>query len=181
MNRLAQEAVLIGLARRLEEQGSWSGETHVQKAAYLVSELLAIPFDFNFILYKHGPFSFELREELGSLRADRLLDRVPQGPKYGPRMLVTDRGRELEQRFDRSLHRYAQGLDWIAEHIDSRGVLDLERLATAMWVTRQLGEHASVDARARELVKLKSHVPLDIAVEAVEEIDELQREARELT
>lgn len=175
MNRLAQEAVLIGLARRLEEQGSWSGETHVQKAAYLVSELLAIPFDFNFILYKHGPFSFELREELGSLRADRLLDRVPQGPKYGPRMLVTDRGRELEQRFDRSPHRYAQGLDWIAEHIDSR------RLATAMWVTRQLGEHASVDARARELVKLKSHVPLDIAVEAVEEIDELQREARELT
>jgi hypothetical protein len=66
MNRLAQEAVLIGLARRLEEQGSWSGETHVQKAAYLVSELLAVPFDFDFILYDMLP-----RGVIQTLRAVR--------------------------------------------------------------------------------------------------------------
>jgi hypothetical protein len=61
MNRLSQDAVLVGLARRLYEQGSWTGETHIQKAAYLLHELLAVPFDFAFILYKHGPFSFDLR------------------------------------------------------------------------------------------------------------------------
>jgi len=74
MNRLAQEAVLVGLARRLHDRGSWGGETHLQKATYLMHELLGVPFDFRFILYKHGPFSFELRDELGSMRADRLLD-----------------------------------------------------------------------------------------------------------
>ena len=60
MNRLSQDAVLVGLARRLYEQGSWTGETHIQKAAYLLHELRDVPFDFAFILYKHGPFSFEL-------------------------------------------------------------------------------------------------------------------------
>ena len=58
----------------------WSGETHLQKATYLACWLVDIPFDFDFILYKHGPFSFELRDELGSMRADRLLDREPQPP-----------------------------------------------------------------------------------------------------
>jgi hypothetical protein len=65
------------LTRRLDEQGSWSGETHIQKAAYLLRELMDIPFGFDFILYKHGPFSFELRDELSSMRSDRLLERQP--------------------------------------------------------------------------------------------------------
>ena len=42
MNRLSQGVVLVGLARRLYEQGSWTGETHIQKAAYLLHELLAV-------------------------------------------------------------------------------------------------------------------------------------------
>ena len=44
MNRLAQEAVIVGLARRLNDHGSWSGETHIQKAAYLLHGLTGIPF-----------------------------------------------------------------------------------------------------------------------------------------
>lgn len=180
MNSLAQEAILVGLARRLEEQGSWSGETHLQKSAYLARELLDLPFGFDFILYKHGPFSFELREELDDLRADGLLDRVPQGPRYGPRLLVSTRGREFERRFQRTMQRYGQQLDWIAQRVEGRGVLDLERLATALWVTRNTG-NPSIDARARALVALKPHVRADVAARAVEEIDEFQREAAELT
>ena len=64
MNRLAQQAILSGLATRLGSRGSWVGETHLQKAAYLLSQLRGVDFDFDFILYKHGPFSFELRDEL---------------------------------------------------------------------------------------------------------------------
>ena len=173
MNSLAQEAILIGLARRLNDHGSWSGETHIQKTAYLAGELLKIPFDFEFILYKHGPFSFELRDELDDMRVDGLLERVPQGPRYGPRLLVSFRGREFEERFQRIMERYAQALDWITEKISDRGVLELERLATALWVTRQLQRPASADERARELVKLKPHVSLEAAISNVEEIDEL--------
>jgi hypothetical protein len=174
MNSLAQEAILVGLARRLEQEGSWSGETHLQKSAYLASELLGVPFDFEFILYKHGPFSFELRDELDDMRANGLLTRVPQGPKYGPRLLVSERGDTFEQRFAKTMERYGASLDWIADNVGDRGVLDLERLATALWVTRELGEGASVDTRAHAVVDLKPHVKLDVAAAAVEEIDKLR-------
>lgn len=176
MNRLAQEAVLAGLARRLYESGSWSGETHIQKAAYLTHELTHIPFDFDFILYKHGPFSFQLRDELGSMRADRLLERQPQPAPYGPRIVVTDRGRELETRLARTMERYGPRLDWVVEQIGPRNVLELERLATALWVTRQ-HPHADEDWRATELTQIKPHVNRDAALTAVREIDELLRQA----
>lgn len=177
MNRLAQEAVLARLARRLEEEGSWSGETHIQKTAYLACELVGLPLDLDFILYKHGPFSFELRDELASMRADRLLERIAQGPKYGPRLFVTDRGRELEERLARAVGRYATGVDWVAERIGDKGVLELERLATAQWVTRELGEEASVEERARRLTELKPHIHRDVAISAVEDVDRLRAEA----
>lgn len=171
MNQLAQEAVLVGLARRLHERGSWSGETHLQKATYLLHELRGVPFDFNFILYKHGPFSFELRDELGSMRADRLLEREVQPPPYGPRFVVTERGRELEARFARTMHRYGDSLDWVADRLGDRGVVALERLATAVWVTRELGDAASVEARAARLHEVKPHVGIADAADAVREID----------
>ena len=173
MNRLAQEAVLAGLARRLHDRGSWSGETHLQKATYLLHELQGVPFDFNFILYKHGPFSFELRDSLGTMRADRLLEREVQPPPYGPRFLVTDRGRELEERFGRTMERYGSALDWVADRLGDRGVMELERLATALWVTRELGNEATVETRAGRLHQVKPHVSLDDAAEAVSEIDEM--------
>lgn len=171
MNRLAQEAVLVGLARRLNDRGSWGGETHLQKATYLLHELRGVPFDFNFILYKHGPFSFELRDELGTMRADRLLEREVQAPPYGPRFIVTDRGRELEDRFARTMDRYGDSLDWVAEQLGDRGVMELERLASALWVTREMGDSAPVDARAARLHKVKPHVPVADSADAVREID----------
>lgn len=173
MNRLAQEAVVVGLARRLHDRGSWSGETHLQKATYLLRELQDVPLDFNFILYKHGPFSFELRDALGAMRTDRLLEREVQPPPYGPRFVVSERGRELEARFGRTMERYGAALDWVADRLGDRGVMELERLATALWVTRELGEDATVETRAGRLHQVKPHVPLADAVEAVSEIDEM--------
>jgi hypothetical protein len=171
MNRLAQEAVIVGLARRLHDEGSWSGETHIQKAAYLLHGLTGVPFDFEFILYKHGPFSFELRDELTSMRSDRLIDRQTQPPPYGPRIVATERGQQLEDRFQKTMQRYRRQLDWIASKLGDRGVMDLERLATALWVTRRLGQEASVQNRAEAVSELKPHVSIERAAEAVEEVD----------
>ena len=180
MKRLAQDAVLISLTRRLREHGSWAGETHVQKAAYLLGELLDVPLDFPFILYKHGPFSFELRDELGSMQSDRLLVREAQPPPYGPRLAATSRGEELEGRFPKTMARYGTRLDWIAGQLGDSRVVELERLATAMWVTKQKDGEMSVVARAEAVNDLKPHVSVEDAAKAVEKIDELSSEARKL-
>jgi hypothetical protein len=56
-------------------------------------------------------------------------------------------------------------------------VLELERLATAQWVTGELGKHSSVEDRARRLTELKPHVPAGVALRAVEDVDRLRAEA----
>ena len=175
MNRLVQEAVLVGLTRRLAEQGSWAGETHLQKAAYLLSELRDIDFDFDFILYKHGPFSFELRDELSYMRAEGLIESFVPDPRYGPQLLATEQGEALEGQLKRMTERYGASLDWVTETLGGRGVMDLERLATAMWMTRK--EPGTTRLRAEALVRVKPHISLDDAISSVEEIDHLLAES----
>jgi hypothetical protein len=179
MNRLAQEAVIAGLARRLKERGSWSGETHVQKVTYILNDVARVPLSFHFILYKHGPFSFELRDELVSMRADGLLERQAQPAPYGPRIVVTERGRKLEERLRESVAQYASKLDWISGELAGKNVGELERLATALWVTRTNPE-ATSESRAQMLTEIKPHVSREDALNSVHEMDELLEEAQSL-
>jgi uncharacterized protein YwgA len=60
MDRLRRAAILTRLIEQLRNGGSWCGETHVQKATFFLQELLNVPLSLDFILYKHGPFSFDL-------------------------------------------------------------------------------------------------------------------------
>ena len=61
MERLQRAAILTELMDRLRADGSWCGETHVQKATYFLQEVLGVQTGFEYILYKHGPYSFDLR------------------------------------------------------------------------------------------------------------------------
>lgn len=88
MNRLKKDALLCELADQLRHSGSWCGETHVQKATYFLQELRRVPLEFEFVLYRHGPFSFDLRDELTAMRADGFLDLSERGP-YGPSLVPT--------------------------------------------------------------------------------------------
>ena len=178
MNRMAQQALIVRLARTLREHDSWTGETHIQKASYLLRELRQVPFDFDFILYKHGPFSFELRDELSDMQADRYLAREAQSPPYGPRFAATSHGEELEARFGRTMERYGERIDWIAEHLSGKGVASLERLATGLWVTTHGDEGGSREDRAVQLQSIKRHVAYEDATRAIEEIDEMLEKLR---
>src|SRR5438477_2081289 len=84
MKQAQRAAVLALLNRKMLERGSWCGETHLQKAMYFLQDLLGVDAGFEFILYRHGPFSFELRDALASLQADGLLDLAIRQQGYGP-------------------------------------------------------------------------------------------------
>ena len=64
MERLQKAAILTELADQLRREGSWCGHTHMQKATYFLQDLLEVPTGYEFILYKHGPYSFDLSEEM---------------------------------------------------------------------------------------------------------------------
>jgi hypothetical protein len=176
VDRLVQKALLVGLAHRLHENGSWSGEIHIQEAVYLLQDLAKVPFGFDFILHQHAPFSFELGDELASMRDDQLVEYQPQPSPYPPRVIVTQRGRELEEQSRQTMQLHGPKLDWIGQHVGPKIELELERLATALWIARQ-NPQADDEWRAAELVKVRPHLHRDVALAAVHEIDELLEQA----
>jgi uncharacterized protein YwgA len=84
---MQRDAVLLSLMNEMRAKGSWCGETHIQKSVYFLQELLEVPMNLEFILYKHGPYSFDLADAVTAMRADSLLEynhAVPTGQAFSP-------------------------------------------------------------------------------------------------
>ena len=176
MDYIKRGVLISKLVDRLEEDGSWCGETHVQKAVYFLQELLEVPMDFEFILYMHSPFSFDLRDELMALRADGLLAIEIKHPRVAS-VVTTNLGKKFQRRFPKALTSYDSQISFVAEKLRGRQVGEQERLATALFVT--LGAEdcsASIDDRARRLNWLQEHVPVHVTWEAVRELDSILEE-----
>jgi len=160
MKRMQKAAVLVSLTKRLHEGGSWCGETHVQKATYFLQELLSVPCGFEFVLYKYGPFSFDLRDELTALCADGVFELVPQPAPYGPKIAPSQLGEKLEKLYPKTLSEYGRQLSFVAEKLDDKDASELERLATALFVTLE-GPAQTVQERAQRIREFKPHVNED--------------------
>lgn len=172
MERDQNTAIVLELIARLRGKGSWCGATHIQKAVYCLQELANVPVGHDFVLYKHGPYSFDLNDELLWMRADDLIEQQANPFPYGPSLIRTETGKRFCTRFERTIGRYSEAIDLVSEKLAPKGVVDLERLATALFVTRENGNR-DVQDRARQLHRYKPHVPVEAAAEAVAEVDRL--------
>lgn len=166
MKRLQRSALLTMLADELKARGSWSGETHLQKAAFLLQEALGVPLGYDFTLYKHGPFSFDLRDDIHALRADGILGLEPRPQPYGPTIVTTPRTELLAKRFPKTRNRYASKVTKVADLVGDKGVVSLERVATAFLLMRRHPDLED-DEIALELRRVKPHINDQGAAEAV--------------
>ena len=176
MDRLRRAAILTRLIQELRKQGSWCGETHIQKATLFLQELLGVPLEFEFILYKHGPFSFDLKDDLVGLRADGLIHLEPQWP-YGPQVKASEQAAYIQKLYSRTLKNYERQIGFVAKKLGGKGVSDLERVATAYFVTDRFDLGPSVTRRAEKVSDLKPHIAIDAAEAAVAEVDGILSEA----
>ena len=176
MGRMKNAALITKLVERLRDQESWCGETHVQKAVYFLQHLMDVPLGFSFILYKHGPFSFELRDELTALRADNLLT-LEHDPRYSPRIAATRQSKYIQDRFPKTLARYDSRISFVARRLGPKGVVQLERLGTALYVKLE-AEKPAVQ-RVRRIMTLKPHIAEHEASRAVREVDEILSDSRD--
>jgi uncharacterized protein YwgA len=177
MAPLQRNAILLRLVREMRQKGSWCGETHVQKAVYLLQDMAGAETEFDFVLYKHGPFSFELRDEITMLRADNLLELRVQAQPYGPKLIPTDQAQRIEEKFPQTLQKNSERIMFTAKTVGDKGVSELERLATALFITKREMRDASADDRASRLNEIKPHISPFEARQAVREIDDLLAEA----
>lgn len=171
MNRYEMFSVLLNVMDSLRQAGSWCGETHVQKAAYLLKHFSGVELPQEFVLYKHGPYSFDLSNDLGTMLAYGLIELESKG-KYGPTIIPTALGQKL-MREKRITPQRKRRIQFIASKFAGKGVSDLERLATAYFLTcqRPIRQRTDVKGRAEELVSIKPHVSLAAAISAVKEVD----------
>ena len=170
MERFERFAVILELIERLRAAGSWCGETHVQKSSYFLEEQLGVPLDYDFILYKHGPFSFELRDELTEMRADRFIQLERHDP-YGPSLAPADRAGLLKAKRSERLSGYREKIDFVAQQIGVRSVVDLEKLATALFVRKRFRDEET--DLVERILELKPHLQQADAEWALRELGEI--------
>ncbi len=180
MKRLKRSAIVLSLIEKLREKGSWCGETHIQKTTYFLQKLLKVPLGFNFILYKHGPYSFDLSDELMAMRADMLVQLKSQQP-YGPSIVPGPTSKQLKRLFPKTLLKYESKVYFIANQLANYGVADLERIATAFFIANESDMSTTTTQQmATKINKIKPHISTEEALKALETESKLTTEAKEL-
>lgn len=181
MERLKRSAIILSLVESLLEENSWCGETHIQKTTYFLQELLKVPLGFEFILYKHGPFSFDLSDKLMAMRADMMIQ-LQSHPPYGPSIVPGPTSEQLKRLFPKTLKKYEKEVKFIAKEMRTCNVADLERVATALYVTleAQQNEPKLTSEKATYITKIKPHISVEQAHIALEKEAQISIKAKEL-
>ncbi|MFA5383579.1 MAG: hypothetical protein WC364_02750 [Eubacteriales bacterium] len=177
MEGTKRQAVVVSLIENMGDNGSWCGETHIQKSLYFLQEMLGVPLNFDFILYKHGPFSFDLRDELGVMRSNMLVELKSKPYPYGPSYLPGEAAERLRELYPKTTKKYKPQINFISEKLSGLSVAELERLATALYVTLEEGRNQNAITRAIRINELKPHIKIDEAQKAVGDVDSLIIEA----
>lgn len=171
---LKRKALLLSLVEKMNENNSWSGETHIQKVVFFLQKALKVPMEYEFILYKHGPFSFELRDELTEMITNDLIGlnvRYPYGPSYIPGVLANT----LKELFPKTIEQYSNSFNLVAKRISKYRVSELEKIATALYVNLDKGIENEQECADR-VHQLKPHIPLNDAMKAAEKVKELLKD-----
>jgi hypothetical protein len=142
------------------------GQTHIHKAAFIAQELLDVPFGLSWELYRYGPFSRGVRPGLENCK-ERGTVALQEHPK-GVRIV-----RPAEAPSSRAAAEFQSKLQLLAERLAPMTRPQLEKIATAAWVTRFPNRQPrSVQSRASEMHKLKPHIDVGTAARAVQYLDD---------
>lgn len=179
MKESQREALVLDFIRRLKEAGSWCGETHIQKSTYFLQEFAEIPLGFNFIFYKHGPFSFDLNDQLTALRGNGLVELRSHEP-YGPHLHTSASADEYLGLFPKTIARYESARDFVVDKLAGKNVAELERLSTALYVRLEMPNEAD-RTRAKRIHQLKPHVSIQEALIALGDVESFAQERMAMT
>lgn len=171
------KAVVASLVEKMQDRDGWCGETHIQKTAYFLQALVGVPLNYEFIIYKHGPYSFDLHDDLMAMKANRFLKTEARRP-YGPSFRVGDLSEVITDRYPKTLGKFDKHIEFVASELGSKGVKELERLGTALFVTNENPSGLGVNERARLVNSRKPHISLNQARIAVNMVEELRRQAK---
>jgi uncharacterized protein YwgA len=171
MDNLVRWSILLELISELKNAGSWCGETHIQKSAFFLEEMLDVPLDLGFIMYKYGPYSFELSDDLTALRAYNYINLMPQ--PYGVTYSLQNEENKLKKFYEKEIEKYLDQISSVAETFGNKTVVELEKLATAFFIYNNENIEDAEEI-AKRLNEIKPHVSIQDAERAVGEMLEIK-------
>jgi uncharacterized protein YwgA len=174
MKESQREAVVLDFVRRLKDAESWCGETHIQKSTYFLQEFMQVPLGFNFIFYKHGPFSFDLKDQLTALRGNGLVERRSH-ERYGPHLYASPSANDYLGLFPKTIGHYEPSMNFVVSKLASKNIAELERLSTALYVRLEMPDEDDA-ARAKRITQLKPHVSNQEALDALRDVEGFEQE-----
>ena len=159
--------LLVDLVGKLNDAKSWSGETHIQKAAYFLLKLCDLELGFSFVLHKYGPYSFDLKNELLYLEAVGILDRK-ESPPFGSHFSPGDNAPLFKELVSGNTDKYFILIDWTIDRFYKNGprVSELERKATALYALTSFS--GSEDDKASRIHEIKPYISKDEALQAIQ-------------
>jgi uncharacterized protein YwgA len=184
MSRLARHALITHLVSAMQDAESWCGRTHIQKTLYTFQTLfhpggeLEVPF----ILYKHGPYSFALDEDLAEMQFYGGLERKEQ--LYGARYKPGQGARALRERFGAGVERWLPHVQFVAQRVARKNVRELEALCTLIFVATDPEEcrlYPREEDRIVRVLHLKPHLSDTEVRQAHQEYGQLASDSRALT
>jgi len=161
-------SLVLAVIRSLKLHGSWTGKTHVQKSLFLIKTATQIDVPFTFVLFKHGPYSFELETELEQMKSYLAITSEPDPNGYGVVLSPGPGSRFVDERGGLS-EVESTAVGRVCRFVGQRNVAELERVATAAWIRKRerVSDSTSV---AERLNKLKPHVSIPDAERADKEL-----------
>ena len=173
MNSFDQRKLICHLVKAMHKHGSWVGETHIQKCSMFLQKLLNVPIEHQFVLYKHGPYSFDLRGELAEMRVRYLLDVKPH-PQYAPSYVLGYHG----ERFVGLPTDFAKEVEFVSSEVSRKTVVELERVSTVFFIKEANPGMEKTDV-ASLVCRLKPHINPSQALSAVDEVERIVNAAVE--
>ncbi len=155
-------AAIIYLIRQLHKVGSWCCEAHIQKAVFFLQSIVGYDTDYEFVLYKHGPYSFGLHEDLNYLSIMGLVYKDISNPQYGPTVFVKN---GVPGPSDDAVPAWKEKVDHVVKFVGDKGVAELERLSTAIFLLNK--DSRTNEDLARKMYSLKPHIPEDDALDTL--------------
>lgn len=167
MKRLQKAALISEMLDRIIAKGSWAGETHLQKCLFFLQEMRCVSTGYIFQLYRYGPYSFDLSDEIIQLRGDGIVSLVPR--KHGSSLKTSGLSIQLRTHYPKTLKKYTDDIDFIAEHFGNLNATELGKLATAYYFILQ-DKTSSDEEIAEKVNKAKPYISIPEGIEATKKV-----------
>ncbi len=173
-----KHAIILSVIEFLHRHGSWTGKIQIQKALSLLHDKDSAKVPFQFVIYRHGPYSFEVEEELEQMRSYGAIEIEPNAQGYGV-VLRPGPMADIAELKGKIAEETKQAISAVCRFVGNRDASDLERLATASWIRKQEKKDNN-QAVALRLHQLKPHISIMVAEEADRAVGEWLNQATPL-